>query len=136
MSLINPSKALSSTGAFGGIFRQLRERAVGRTVSGKTDAATAEKLAMALSHDGKEITLRSSSPKAGGDAGADSLAPLGSVYIKAGYSERGEAKRLGARWDKSAAGKAQARKFWPHDKDIMQACHALKEKGSGICVLL
>ena len=43
-------------------------------------------------------------------------APPGSVYIKAGYSERGEAKRLGARWDKSAAGKAQARKFWPHDK--------------------
>ena len=27
-------------------------------------------------------------------------------------------------------------KFWPHDKDITQACHALKEKGSGICVLL
>ena len=68
MSLINPSKALSSTGAFGGIFRQLRERAVGRTVSGKTDAATAEKLAMALSHDGKEITLRSFNEQLGGGA--------------------------------------------------------------------
>jgi len=68
VSLINPSKALSSTGAFGGIFRQLRERAVGRTVSGKTDAATAEKLAMALSHDGKEITLRSFNEQLGGGA--------------------------------------------------------------------
>ena len=68
MSLINPSKALSSTGAFGGIFRQLRERAVGRTVSGKADAATAEKLAMALSHDGKEITLRSFNEQLGGGA--------------------------------------------------------------------
>ena len=41
-------------------------------------------------------------------------APPGSVYIKVGLSTGYEdAKRLGARWDKSAAGKMQALIFWP-----------------------